>query len=261
MSVIVTAALILILMGSLPAHVSGSEHKVNVDDLVGTKARSLDSTMESRGFANRGGYNKGNVSYTIWWKASTSQCYSVATYQGRVDEVKGLPDENCARQHTTHGGGSDHKVNVDDLIGIRASSLDSTMESRGFVNRGGYKQGDVSYTTWWNAFTSQCYSVTTYQGRVDEVKGLPDAYCDRHQHATYGGSPAHKVNVDDLVGTKARKLDSAMKSRGFVNKGGYKEGNASYTTWWNASTSQCYSVATNQGKVDRVLGIADGNCR
>jgi hypothetical protein len=52
-----------------------------------------------------------------------------------------------------------------------------------------------------------------------------------------------------------------MKSRGFVNKGGYKKGDASYTTWWNASTSQCYSVATNHGKVDRVLGIADGNCR
>jgi hypothetical protein len=69
------------------------------------------------------------------------------------------------------------------------------------------------------------------------------------------------VNVDDLVGTKARNLGSTMKSRGFVNKGGYKEGDVSYTTWWNASTSQCYSVATNQGKVERVLGIADGNCQ
>jgi hypothetical protein len=261
MSGIVTAALVFILMASLPAHGSGSGHKVNVDDLIGIRASSVDSTMESRGFVNRGGYNKGNVSYAIWWNASTSQCYSVATYQGRVDEVKGLPDENCARQHTTHGGGSDHKVNVDDLIDTRAGSLDSTMESRGFVNRGGYNQGNVSYTTWWNAFTNQCYSVTTYQGRVDEVKGLPDAYCDRHQHATYGGRPANKVNIDDLVGTKARNLDSIMKSRGFINKGGYKEGNSSYTTWWNASSSQCYSVATNRGKVDRVLGIADGKCR
>jgi hypothetical protein len=91
----VTAALILILMGSWPSQGSGSDHKVNVDDLIGTRAGSLDSTMESRGFVNKGGYKKGDASYTTWWNASTSQCYSVATNHGKVDRVLGIADGNC----------------------------------------------------------------------------------------------------------------------------------------------------------------------
>jgi hypothetical protein len=60
---------------------------------------------------------------------------------------------------------------------------------------------------------------------------------------------------------RAGSLDEAMKSRGFINKGGYKHGDTSFTTWWNASTRQCVEVATKQGRVHKVKAVLEGKCQ
>lgn len=75
------------------------------------------------------------------------------------------------------------------------------------------------------------------------------------------GKHTRQVNLDDLEGMKARNLDSTMSERGFRNKGGYKQGSVSFTTWWNANTNQCVSVETREGRVDRVEAIFEGNCK
>lgn len=80
---------------------------------------------------------------------------------------------------------------------------------------------------------------------------------DRKQDRHHG----RKVNLNDLEGMKARDLDSTMSSRGFINKGGYKQHHTSYTTWWNANTKQCVSLATKDGRVDKVESIFEGNCQ
>ena len=77
---------------------------------------------------------------------------------------------------------------------------------------------------------------------------------------THAGK-AHQINLSDLEGMRAGSLDSAMQSRGFIHKGGYKQGGTSFTTWWNASTRQCVSVATEQGHVQKVKAIFEGNCQ
>lgn len=63
------------------------------------------------------------------------------------------------------------------MIGMRASSLDSEMASSGYRNTGGYKEGSTSYTTWWNASASHCVSVATRDGRVDEIDTIDDGNC------------------------------------------------------------------------------------
>ena len=98
---------------------------------------------------------------------------------------------------------------------------------------------------------------------INEVeKGI--RYADTHDSQSKGGhhgTKAHHVSLDDLAGMKASNLDSTMESRGFTNKGGYKQHGTSYTTWWNASTEQCVSVATHQGEVKKVEAIFKGNCQ
>jgi hypothetical protein len=84
-----------------------------------------------------------------------------------------------------------------------------------------------------------------------------DTHDDDRKHDRHHG---RKVNLDDLEGMKARELDSTMSSRGFTQKGGYKQHHTSFTTWWNASTNQCVSVATQEGRVDKVESISEGNC-
>lgn len=72
------------------------------------------------------------------------------------------------------------------------------------------------------------------------------------------GSPS---SLNDLVGMRASYLDSEMIDRGYANRGGYKEMETSYTTWWNGSRSHCVSVATVNGRVETIETIAAGNCQ
>lgn len=76
----------------------------------------------------------------------------------------------------------------------------------------------------------------------------------------HSSSPAH-VSLDDLVGARASSADSSLRSRGFTDRGGYKEGNKSFTTWYNASTHQCVKAVTKEGHIQRFESIAEGNCR
>jgi hypothetical protein len=76
-----------------------------------------------------------------------------------------------------------------------------------------------------------------------------------------GGSAAQSSSTGELVGMRARNLDSEMAQRGFSNVGGYKSGNSSFTTWWNADSRECLSVETSDGRVANIESIAEGNCR
>lgn len=72
---------------------------------------------------------------------------------------------------------------------------------------------------------------------------------------------SNKVDLDDLRDMKARNLDSQMKDRGFRNKGGYKQDQSAFTTWWNSSTKQCVSIETKDGRVHKIEEIYEGNCK
>ena len=168
----------------------------------------------------------------------------------------------CAEMQVAQESAQSQKVNLDDMVGMKAAYLDSDMESRGFKNVGGYKTESTSYTNWWNVSTKQCVSVATRQGRVDEILPTDQSECEKHaKKAAHEAAQPQKVNLDDMVGMKAAYLDSDMESRGFKNVGGYQSDGAAFTTWWNASTKQCVSVATREGRVDKIESIFEGNCQ
>jgi len=73
-----------------------------------------------------------------------------------------------------NGGGY---VNVNDLIGIRASSGESELQNRGFRNTRGYKSSNKSYTIWWNGNVRQCIRVTTEDGRYSDIISTSDYSC------------------------------------------------------------------------------------
>lgn len=106
--------------------------------------------------------------------------------------------------------------------------------------------------------------------RVKAIRLIDDAIVEVHegiragerfQSRTTEQRHPHHVNLSDLEGMRARNLDAEMRSRGFINKGGYKQGDTSFTTWWNASARQCVEVATKQGRIHKVKGIFEGNCQ
>lgn len=68
-------------------------------------------------------------------------------------------------------------VKVADLIGIKASSGESELENRGFVNLDGSKGWHRSYTTWWNEDARECVEVTTRDGRYSNVHVVSTSAC------------------------------------------------------------------------------------
>jgi len=75
-----------------------------------------------------------------------------------------------------------------------------------------------------------------------------------------GHSGAHQVQLNDLLGMRARNLDGEMSDRGFRSTGGYKEHGASKTLWHNGNTRQCVSITTREGRVDDIESISENNC-
>jgi hypothetical protein len=79
-------------------------------------------------------------------------------------------------------------------------------------------------------------------------------------HPSASHSQPAQVSLADLQGMKAAYLDPEMSKRGFLSKGGYQQEGAAFSTWWNASTRQCVSIATRDGSVDTIESIVEGNC-
>jgi hypothetical protein len=51
-----------------------------------------------------------------------------------------------------------------------------------------------------------------------------------------------------------------MRSRGFSDTGGCKQGNKSFITWYNRSTRRCVNVVTKEGHIKRIDSVDEGNC-
>jgi hypothetical protein len=68
---------------------------------------------------------------------------------------------------------------VRDLVGVRGSSGEGELASRGYVNVGGRTGDDRKWTYWWNDRRGVCVSVATVDGRYDSIVSTPAADCRR----------------------------------------------------------------------------------
>lgn len=94
------------------------------------------------------------------------------TDQYRVGYSAGVEQRRHETSYSSGWGGYRPHVNLADLQGIRASSGESEMQSRGFRNVDGFKTGNTSYTIWWNGRTRQCIQVATADGRYDSLMDI-----------------------------------------------------------------------------------------
>lgn len=77
--------------------------------------------------------------------------------------------------HGRHSGYSSY-VNVQDLVGARASSADE-LRARGLVTRGGYQDGSRAVSMRWNDRTRQCLSMVVRDGRVKKLEPIDNHNC------------------------------------------------------------------------------------
>lgn len=84
---------------------------------------------------------------------------------------------------------------LEDLIGVRGSSGENEMESRGYEYVGGEKSADSSYTYWREPKTDKCVAVRVSDGRYQSIVYAPAADCDRVGESA-GGEAGQSGSAD-----------------------------------------------------------------
>lgn len=94
-AITVTASIIAlnVLAGSAQAQTPSS-----LNDLVGARAVGAEAQMQSRGYSLVKTEKGDDRSYTYWWNASSRQCVSVATMDGRYNSITSTPAPDCGQQ-------------------------------------------------------------------------------------------------------------------------------------------------------------------
>lgn len=87
----------------------------------------------------------------------------------RIDNGERI-DYYTNNNNNNNGGG--RKVDVSDLVGVRASSGEAEMRSRGFRLVDSLKSGSTSYTIWWRQPSRQCIQVAVADGRYDSLTDI-----------------------------------------------------------------------------------------
>ncbi len=245
---------VLLVIGNVQAQDTPAE----LSDLVGARAAGGEATLQRLGYKFVKTTEGEDRKWSNWWKASSKTCVTVATVEGRYASIISGPAEDCkvAGSGSTSGGGSDQ---FEDLVGARASSGESELQSRGFKFVKTVKQDGRAYSNWWKASSKTCLTVATVDGRYDSITKGPAADCTSGGGSSAGGSS--QVDLKDLVGSRAPGAETEMQARGFRNIKGRKAGSTSYTYWKNDDTGQCVQVAVRNGSVSSILRSNANNCK
>ncbi len=152
----------------------------DIDDLVGMRARSGERELEDRGYHHRNTVKVKGNSIAYWWNPRKQRCIAATTKDGRYDSIMDQPESMCDDKRADSGG--DHhgrRGNIDDLVGMRASSGERELRDRGYKFVYSRKGSGRIWANWWNRSTRQCITVVTMDGRYDSITDSPPADCDR----------------------------------------------------------------------------------
>lgn len=98
---------------------------------------------------------------------------------------------------------------VDDLVGIRASSGERELEDRGYKLVKSDKGDDRIWSNWWNGSKHKCITVVTRDGRYDSITDTMPADCDRKHSSDNSHSDRNGEYMMDMRITRNVKRNSA----------------------------------------------------
>jgi hypothetical protein len=203
-------------------------------------------------------------SYEYWWQASSNSCIQARASGDRYEALTTKSATDCGQYHkqaTNNDAAAAVAIGAAAIIG--AAALAHNSHKRGDKHNDqksvadfdrGYRDG-LYHQPYHNYQNTSAYS----DGYSSGSREREEQTSYRPRHGGYSGYQAY-VSLDDLVGARASSADSDMRSRGFYDTGGYKQGNKSFVTWHNRSTHQCVNVVTQEGRIKRIDSIFEGNC-
>lgn len=227
-------------------------------DLVGARASSGESQLESRGYVfitgNEGEYD---TKHSYYWRASDKKCVHVETYDGRYTAVTDASASDC---HQKSGDG-----NAAAAVGVVAGAviLGALLSHKSHHHENNQhladQQAEAQYERGYN---DGLHNVAYHN--YDRADSYADGYSagvkQREINTSYHhgrGGYAQVAQFGDLTGARGSSADSALNDRGFRNVDGFKSGDASYTIWWRGASRQCLQMIVAQGRVEDIRDIGE----
>jgi hypothetical protein len=259
-----TAALFGGFMLTLLAGAASADIPDNLTDIPYQDTEWGAEQLRSRGYTLMSSDWHDGKSYEYWWQASSNTCVQARLLDGKYEALQNTSGTDCGQYHkqaTSKDNAAAVAIGAAAIIGAVALAHQSHERNEKHQDQKSVAEFDRGYR---DGLYNQPYH--NYQ-RTD---GYSDGYSAgshkrdeqtsyRPRHGGYSGYQAY-VSLDDLVGINAASADSTLRSRGFSDTGGYKQGNKSFVTWYNRSTRQCVNAVTQDGRIKRIDSIDEGNC-
>lgn len=236
---------------------------LSIRDLVGARASSGESALESRGFTHitttEGEYN---TKHAYWWNAGDKHCVHVETYDGRYTAITDATRADC-HQKDNAGAAVGAAVGVallGALLSHKSHHHDNDQHHADQVQEAQYERG---YNDGLHGQSYHNYDRADAYSRGYEAGVQQNAFNTRHRNNHQGRGGYHpSVAVDDLNGARASSADDALRQRGFQQVDGFKSGNTAYTIWNRRDTRQCLQMTVAEGRVYDIRDIGTHpNCR
>jgi len=150
---------------------------------------------------------------------------------------------------------------VDDLVGVRASSGESQLMQRGYHYRKTIRVSDNTIAYWWNGKKQACIAVTTADGRYKSIVDQPDAVCDKDAMNAYSGYGGGHHGTEDLVGMRASNGERALHERGYRMTGSFSGADRTWSNWWKQANHKCITVMTMNGRYQSITETLPADCK
>lgn len=169
---------------------------------------------------------------------------------------------------------------LEDLIGMRASYLDSEMRDRGYSYVSASKNSYSSTTTWYNDIKNKCVKCVVVNGEVNRIENNSsgcyknnynnyssnnyennyyknnnhyryntDNDYHSYNHDYYDNTNYNKQTVSDLVNRDAESAYSTLRDRGFDEVKKHTSNGKTYKVFYNSNTKQCIKTTSDNRRI------------
>lgn len=237
-----------------------------LSDIVSQDVQWSRSQMRDRGYTLISSSAHGGRQVAYWWNGSSLTCVKLVERGARVDELATAPSTDCNQYHA-QAAKNDNAAKV--AIGAAAIAGLAILAHKSHERDDKHSQDDRSVAEFergyrdgmhHNAYHNHKNSAAYADGYNAGQQRRDEETRYRSREGRHSGYHPY-VSLNDLVGARASSADDQFRARGFRDTGGYKQGGASYVSWYNGDTHQCVQAVTRDGRIAHIEDLYEGNCR
>lgn len=151
-----------------------------------------------------------------------------------------------------------------DLVGVRASSGELALQSRGYEFVKSQKGDDRVWSYWYQPSTNSCVTVAVYDGRYDAITDSPtdcgEPYIPQNQQSK-GQGKLTLDDIDSLVGARAAGAENVLIQNGYQDVRGYTGSKTRGVLWWNPVHQDCLNAVTSNGRIKSITHFDKKLCK